>query len=318
MSKPAHSLDRVLGLALAPWALEEHMLRTVTAVLVRRTVHGPHALEAGELAALRAHPSDRPAPASAVALIPLHGVIAPRITALSDISGGTTFEGARQQLQQAVEDPRVSTIVLDINSPGGSVLGARVFARALLQARTKKPVVAQIEYVGHSAAYWAAACATEVVAAPGSFLGAIGVYTIHDDISRALDAEGITRTLIAAGAGKLDGHESLPLSPAAKARYQAHVDESYSHFAADVAAGRGVSVDVVTKQWEGHAYTASEGLARRMVDKEATLEETLARFGVRAAVDRDTPQEPPAATGQDRDRLARAYEATFRASSFTS
>jgi len=287
------------------------MLATVADILLTRATHGPRALDADELVALQAR--RRPAPpadAGAVALIPVHGVIAPRITGLSDISGGATFQGLSAAVNAAADDPRTRAIVLDIDSPGGSVLGARVFARDLLRARTKVPVIACVQYQGTSAAYWAAACATEVVAAPGAIAGGIGVYLIHDDITKLLDQKGITRTLLHAGEQKLDGNENVPLGERAKARLQALVVENYRAFVGDVALGRGQSAAHIEDTFgKGGVVTAEEGLERGMVDKIATVEETLARFGVSPssavqpaalAPALGTPQEAETPTGQDR------------------
>jgi len=316
----SHRIDHVLSLAAFPWAMEARALEIIAGVLMRRATAGPHALDADELAALTAgrparHPA--PPPASGVALIPVHGVIAPRITALGDISGGTTFEALGAALAGAVADPAVATIVLDINSPGGSVLGARVFARAVLAARAAKPVIAQVQYQGNSAAYWLAACATEIVAAPGSYVGSIGVYLVHDDVSKFLADAGVVRTLIAAGDGKLDGNENVPLSADARGRLDALVADSFTHFVADVAAGRGRSVDEVRNGFgtgkPGHVRTVDEALGLGMIDRSATLDETLARFGVSAATVLDTPQEPARATGQDRARDHRAFESQLLA-----
>jgi signal peptide peptidase SppA len=249
--------------------------------------------------------------------LPLHGVIAPRINMVSDISGGTTFEGTEQALNAAVADPRVSTIVLDIDSPGGSVFGAHEFARAVLKARTQKTIVAMIHPLGASAAYWAASAATQVVASPSAQVGSIGVVGMHEDRSGKLATEGIKRTLLSAGDGKTDGNPDEPLSDRARAQLLGHIRSYYALFVQDVCDGRGQSADMIREGWKAQMYTAGEALERGLIDRVATLDETLARFGATAPLPSpnahveppDTPQEPSPATGQDRTAqlaLARA------------
>jgi ClpP class serine protease len=80
---------------------------------------------------------------------------------LSEVSGGTTFEALTKQLQAAVADPDVKTIVFDVDSPGGNVAGASEFAREVLRARATKPIIVQAHHLLASAAYWPMAGATE-------------------------------------------------------------------------------------------------------------------------------------------------------------
>jgi signal peptide peptidase SppA len=320
MSKP-HALDRVMTWARQPWALTDDMLATVFDVLDRRLREGAHALDDQAVAALTARMADAPRPhapaGGGVALIPLQGVIAPRINMVSDISGGTTFEGTEQALQAALADPRVSTIVLDIDSPGGSVFGAHEFARAMLKARAQKTVVAMIHPLGASAAYWAAACATQVVMSPSAQVGSIGVVGMHEDRSGRLANEGIKRTLLSAGDGKTDGNPDEPLSDRARAQLLGHIRSYYALFVGDVCAGRGCSAATVRDEWKAQMFTAAEALDRGLVDRVDTLADTLARFGATAPLPSptasveppDTPQEPSPATGQDwtaEDALVRA------------
>ena len=153
----------------------------------------------------------------ATAVIPVSGIVAPRMNMFSDISGGTTFEGLTTDLQDAVADPQIGTIVLDVDSPGGNVAGATEFHKAMLAARTKKPIIGQVQYLGASVAYWILSACTEIVAAPSAMVGAIGVYTMYDDLSKALSNRGIKREVIAAGKFKDEGVDSGPLSPEARA-----------------------------------------------------------------------------------------------------
>jgi len=314
-----HAIDRVLAMALEPWAITTPMLGIVAGVLARRLAGRT---DAAADTTFVTRPVTAPTSGAGIAIIPIHGVIAPRINLLSDISGGATFEEATQQLREAVASSAVGTIVLDWDSPGGSVAGATEFAREVLKARSVKPVVSVANFQMCSAAYWTGACATEVVAAPSAMVGSIGVYTIHEDLSKALDILGVKVTYISAGKFKVDGNETQPLSDTALARTTAIVDAMYSKFVGDVAMGRGKSVDAIRNGYgQGAVVTADEALALGMVDRVATLDDTIARIQAtpsktttRAAATApvptvDTPQEPLPATGQDRHHGHAALEA---------
>jgi signal peptide peptidase SppA len=206
----------------------------------------------------------------------------------------------------------VRTIVLDVNSPGGAVAGSTEFAQEILRARATKPIVAVAQYLMGSAAYHLSAVATEVVAAPSALVGGIGVYTIHDDLSKSLEKLGVTRTFITAGEGKVDGNSSQPLTETARARLAAAVDEAYDQFVTSVVRGRGAGMTParVRGGWKAHVYTASEALELGMIDRIDTLDQTLARL-LSASPDKtdqqladtvrgvDTSQEPIGATDQD-------------------
>ena len=306
-----HRYNRLLSLALQPWALTRPMVSVVAHILARHLGPGERA-EVETIIDKR--PDAAPSRANGVAIIPLHGVIAPRANLFSDVSGTATFDQATADLREAVARADVGTIVLDWDSPGGSVAGATEFAREVLKARATKPIVSHANFEMCSAAYWTGACATEIVAAPSAMVGSIGVYSIHEDLSEALKLAGVKLTYIAAGKFKIDGNEAEPLSDSARARLKALVEASYARFVGDVAKGRGVSEAVIRSGYgEGTVVNADEALALGMVDRIETLDETVARLlssappvlALRAQTPPppappDPPHEPARATGHDR------------------
>jgi signal peptide peptidase SppA len=280
--------EHVLSFALEhPWALHPPMLSEVARIIARHVAG--EKLTAEEIQAALVDRKNLPSAhgGGAVAVIPIYGVIAPRLNLLSDFSGGTTFEALTGQLRDALANKAIKTIVLDINSPGGSVAGATEFAREVMKARTKKPVIAQIQFTGASAAYWLASAATEIQAAPSALIGSIGIYTAHDDISAALAQLGIKRTFISAGDGKEINNEAAPLSEHGLARIQSIIDTAYAQFVGDVVKGRGkgMTAERVKKDWQAHIYGADQALSLGMIDGIATLDDTIARVMTAAPAD---------------------------------
>jgi len=307
------SYDHVLAFALEhPWNLTPPMLSLVAGILARR-VAGED-IDRAEIAAAIVNRRNLPQPKrGSVAILPVYGVIAPRMNLFSEMSGGTTFQQLSAQLREAMQNQAVRTIVLDVDSPGGSVAGNAEFAAEVMRARTKKPIIAQAQYTMASAAYQLAAAATEIVAAPSARIGAIGTYSIHNDLSQALATLGVKRTYISAGDGKVDGNEAEPLSEPARERIKLAVDQAYDTFVQTVVHGRGDGVTAarVRNEWKAHVYGAADAKALGMVDRVATLDETLERLldSSGTAEDRaalahldtdDTPQAPPGRSGQDR------------------
>lgn len=231
----------------------------------------------------------------AIAVLPLRGVIAHRAGSLDESSGGASVERFTSMFRQAMSNDAVGTIVIDVDSPGGTVAGVQEIAAEMQAAKGRKPVVAVANSLMASAAYWIAAQADEIVSIPSGTVGSIGVFTAHQDLSAALEQEGVKVTLISAGKFKTEGNPFEPLSDEAKAVIQARVDEAYGNFVKAVAKGRGVAVaDVRNGYGQGRALPAKDALAAGMIDRIGTLDDTIARLagrrsgaGMRAALDVD-------------------------------
>lgn len=277
-------LERVLHLvASRGWAVSAPFAEAMREVLVRRVLRGDRLSESELADRLQAAERTRERASSAptqIAVIQVYGLISHRAHMVDDISGpgGTSTERLGQQFSAALNDSSVAAIVLDIDSPGGSVEGVIEVADQIRAARGTKPIVAVANALAASAAYWIAAQADEVVVTPSGEVGSIGVYAMHEDWSRALAAEGVTLTFISAGPYKVDGNPYEPLSETAHEDMQSKVDAMYRAFVRSVAKGRGVSVDTVRKDFgQGRTLLAEDALAAGMVDRVDTFSNTLAR-----------------------------------------
>lgn len=218
---------------------------------------------------------DEPDKAGGVAVVELRGTILPRASLMSMLSGGVSLERLQAQLAELDADPRVDTIVLDIDSPGGTVTLVEETAALIRSLETRTVAVAN--GMAASAAYWLASAADELVVTPSGEVGSIGVWTAHTDISAAERAAGRRTTLIRAGKYKIEGHPFGPLSDEAKAEMQRRVDAIYDRFVADVAAGRNTTdVRVRERFGQGRMVMAADALALGMVDRVAPLSEVLA------------------------------------------
>jgi signal peptide peptidase SppA len=255
-------------------------------------IHEPWLRAAAAAAQLRA---DLPAPApqaartlpsskkggGMVAVIPIQGAIEKRSSFFSWFFGsGCSTDALTDQIRQAVADPNVSAIVLDVDSPGGDVSGIDELAAEIYQARKQKPITAVSNAMMCSAAYYLAAQASELLASPSSLTGSIGVYTTHEDDSQYLDNVGVKFTLISYGAHKTEGNSYEPLSDGARDHLQEMVDSFGQTFEKAVARGRGVKLDEVQKKFgQGRAFTAQKAVKLGLADRVGTLEDALAKHG---------------------------------------
>lgn len=192
--------------------------------------------------------------------------------------GISTTQVARD-LRAFAADPSIKVIILDIDSPGGTVSGVEELAREIHAAREHKPIVAVANSMAASAAYWLASQASDVVVTPTGQVGSIGVYAGHADYSQAFEKMGIKVTLVHAGRYKVEGNPFQPLDDEARAELQRSVDEYYRMFVSAVERGRGeLSEDVM----QGRMYSAEQALKHRLVDRVATLDETIHRYAGQA------------------------------------
>lgn len=267
--------------AAEPWALQPEKMQAVIEFLLFKADGGE--LSHDEVAARLTKKADAEVARTegAVAVIPIYGVLAQRMNLMSEFSGGTSYQRLEGALNAALDSDEIKAIVLDIDSPGGGVPGAMELGAAMRAVRGgKKSIVAQVNSLAASAAYWIAAQADEIVVTPSGRAGSIGVYTYHDDLSGFFEQKGIKRTYISAGEHKVEGNESEPLGEDARGFIKKLVDESYDNFVGAVAEGRGVTrATVLDRFGQGRVFGAAELVERGMADRIGTIGETLERFG---------------------------------------
>jgi capsid assembly protease len=264
------------------WYVHEQKMQEMIALLELKLAGGsttPEALE--QIRAMNRAAADRArrqaGGSGAIAVIPMYGMIMHR--QMTDISGGSVGTSCRSlsaALRQAMDDQRVSQIVFDVDSPGGDVDGVEELAQEIYAARKKKKITAVSNCLCASAAYYLASQASELLASPSSLTGSIGVYTMHEDDSKALDDMGVKMTLIKFGENKGEGNPYEPLADTARAHMQEMVNTFGIAFEKAVARGRGVKQDDVHEKFgQGRLFDAKAAVRLGMADRVATLDDVL-------------------------------------------
>lgn len=216
-----------------------------------------------------------------VAVLPLHGAISQRSSFWSDLFGGTSTERFGAMFGAALGQANIKAIVLDVDSPGGTVYGVDELSRRIYDARGQKPIYAVANSLAASAAYWIGTSADKLFVAPGGDVGSIGVFSIHEDISALAEKEGVKVTLISAGKYKVEGNPWEPLTEEAKAAWQASVDDTYAEFVSTVARNRGVKQSAVLGGFgQGRVVHAKPAVAEGMADRIVSLAKMLDEMGV--------------------------------------
>ena len=270
-----------------PWALMPERLSAVTAVIARWSGDARASDEVMHSVAADRNARDARRQASlsnsggGIAVLPLYGIVTQRGNMVDDVSGPGT--ASTQQfsnlLRAALQDETVSQILIDIDSPGGSVYGVAELADEIVSARAQKPVVAIANSLAASAAYWIGCSASEFYVTPGGEVGSIGVWQAHQDYSKAMDEAGVKTTLISAGKFKVEGNPYAPLDEEAQGFMQSRVDDYYAAFTKAVAKGRGVPISQVRDgMGQGRVLGADAALASSMVDGIATFDDVVKKM----------------------------------------
>ena len=272
-----------------PWALMPERLAAFASIIQRWHAGGmaaPETLVAiesdKEMMAARKQEAARAGQGANIAVLTFYGVVTQRGNMADDVSGpgSASTQKFTNALRQALQDPSVGSILIDIDSPGGSVYGVEELANEIISSRSQKPIIGLANSLAASAAYWVGAACSELYVTPSGEVGSIGVWQAHEDWSKALDDAGVKTTLISAGKFKTEGNPYEPLGEDAQTFMQSRVDDYYSAFTKSVAKGRGISVEVVRKDFgQGRVYGAQQALSAGMVDGVMTFDDVVKKMG---------------------------------------
>ncbi|MBW4089906.1 MAG: S49 family peptidase [Proteobacteria bacterium] len=209
-----------------------------------------------------------------VAVVQVDGTLVHKNGTLRPYSGMTGYDGIRLNVLQALEDPKVKGIMLDIDSPGGECAGLFDLVDTIRAVDARKPVWAALNECAASAAYAIASAARRVTIPRTGVAGSIGVVWMHVDFSQALTDAGIAVTLLQFGAKKTDGNEFAPLAKEAAASIQADIDASGTLFVNTVARNRKMQAAAVKATEAGTfmgAAAVKAGLADVVMAPDAAL-----------------------------------------------
>ncbi len=197
-------------------------------------------------------------------------------------SGGTSYDSIGAEFHSLVNDPDISAIVLQVDSPGGVVAGNFDLAEDIRKAsrETSKRVWALANEAAYSAAYSIASAAERLIVTRTATVGSIGVIAIHVDQSSFNEKLGVKITPIFAGARKNDYSPHAPLSDRAYKSLQSEVNRLYDIFTSTVARNRGMS-QMAVRGTEAGTYMGQDAVEMGLADDVASFNETLEEIASR-------------------------------------
>lgn len=265
---------KLLDVLTAPWAIEPAKLLEIQAIYATHLRGEKIDIEAVEKRLGRPLANEPRAYAiqDGVAIVPMEGVLSKRMNLMSEISGGTSTQLLGRDLQAAMADSAVHSIILAIDSPGGTVDGTQTLADIV--SASSKPIVSFASGTMASAAYWVGSAASAIfIADSTTSVGSIGVVAAHKDISKAEEAKGVKTTEISAGQYKRIASSYAPLTKEGRQSIQDQVDYTYGLFVDAVAKQRGVSADtVLSNMADGRVFMGQQAIDAGLVDGVSTLD----------------------------------------------
>ncbi|WP_341810573.1 MULTISPECIES: S49 family peptidase [unclassified Wolbachia] len=209
-----------------------------------------------------------------IAIIRIYGVLTKKTEAFDHILDMTSYENIHEEIESALEDKSIETILLDIDSPGGEVNGVFDLADFIYSARGKKRIIAIANDDAYSAAYAIASSAEKIFLTRTSGVGSIGVIASHIDQSGFDEKQGIKYTTIFAGSRKNDLNPHEPMTSESLESLQKEVGRLYEMFVQLIARNRGLSIEKI-RSTEAGLYFGEKAVEIGLADGVTTFFEFI-------------------------------------------
>lgn len=203
-------------------------------------------------------------PTQKISVINVEGMIA------SDQSNDTIVD----TLKEAQKDPQIAGVIMQINSPGGSVYASeKIYKEIKKLQEINKPVYAVMEELAASGGYYISAPCDKIYASNETWTGSIGVIMQSYSLEGLFDEYGIKEQNITTGKMKDAGSPGSDMDNEEKEYFQGLVDSAFGRFVKVVSEGRDMSEKEVRKLADGRVYDGSQALENGLVDNIGDLED---------------------------------------------
>lgn len=181
------------------------------------------------------------------------------------------------QLRKMADEDNVKAVVLHINSPGGGAAASQEIYREIVRLRKEKHlrIVASVESVGASGAYYIASACEKIYANDASVVGSIGVIMEWVNYGELMKWAKLKNVVLKAGELKDAGDPARDLTPKEQAYFQSLVDNMHAQFIHDVATGRGVADDKIKPLATGQVWTGEQAKGIGLIDVEGGFHEAV-------------------------------------------
>lgn len=201
-------------------------------------------------------------------------------------TGADTITSKLNELEERNE---VKAIILEINSPGGTVGASQEIYNTIMRLRTKKKIIVSIKDIAASGGYYIASAGDFIFALPGSITGSIGVITMSPNVSGLLQKLNVKMNVYKKGKYKDILSTFKDPSEEEKEIISNLLESTYNRFIEDVAKGRNLSLSDVKKFAEGKIFSGEEALRYKAVDEIGGRKEAQAKITELLELKEDLP-----------------------------
>ena len=189
-----------------------------------------------------------------------------------------TSEEMDTLLKKIAKDDHVTGLILNINSPGGTVTGSEILYQNIRNIAKNKPVVAVLNDLAASGGYMTAIAADYIIARHTTITGSIGILMQYIGVSSLAERMGISLKSIKSSNLKAATSPFEEFTKEKEESIRRIVNESYNYFINIVADRRKMEKSQVLKIADGSIYTGSEALSIGLVDQIGGEDEAMSWF----------------------------------------
>ena len=179
------------------------------------------------------------------------------------------------EIDKLRKDKTVKSVVLRVNSPGGSVVASEKIRTALKLLMAEKPVVASYGNYAASGGYWISAGTQKIYSDATCLTGSIGVFSMIPEFSKVTDKVGVN--FVSISSNKHSDMYSLmrPFDAEETANMQAYIEDIYGRFVGLVAEGRSLEEARVDELAQGRVWVGTDAIGIGLVDEIGGLREAV-------------------------------------------
>ncbi len=192
-------------------------------------------------------------------------------------------------LIKVANDDLIKALIVNIDSPGGTVVGGEALYLHLREVSSKKPVVAVISDLATSAGYMTAIAADKIFARQSSITGSIGVIIQTTDITVLLDKIGIKPEAIKSSPLKAQPSPLEPMSNKTRSATRLVVEDIFNMFIDMVSTRRNMNRQTVKKLADGRIYTGRQAVKNGLIDAIGGEKEALNWLSSAKNIDKHLP-----------------------------
>ncbi len=198
---------------------------------------------------------------------------------------GTITEQLADRLYKIADNPNIESVVLRVNSPGGSSFVSEIIWNAVCYVKSKKPIVVSMGDYAASGGYYISCASSYIFAEPTTITGSIGIYGLFPNFAGTAKKLSVTEDGVKTAEFADFGNMYRPMTDKEKSIMQAYIERGYDTFLTRVAKGRNMTKEDVNIVAQGRVWTGSQALSHKLVDELGGLDEAIKKAASLASLE---------------------------------